>query len=177
MKIKLDENLPAGLASILAQLGQETDTVPDEGLAGSDDPQVWEAAQRARRFLITQDLDFSDVRKFVPGTHRGILLIDNMVKTIVQEINPKQVYLFGPVARGEVHADSDIDLLIAESEPFDDKRSRREELKRIRHALFSYSAPKDILVYSRDEVRKWQNSINHIIGRCLREGRLLYERH
>jgi predicted nuclease of predicted toxin-antitoxin system len=75
MKIKLDENLPAVLADILDQLGHETDTVPSEGLAGSDDPHIWEAAQRAGRFLITQDLDFSDVRKFVPGTHHGILLV------------------------------------------------------------------------------------------------------
>jgi predicted nuclease of predicted toxin-antitoxin system len=39
------------------------------------DCEVWEAAQRDERFLITQDLDFSDVRRFVPGSHRGILLV------------------------------------------------------------------------------------------------------
>jgi predicted nuclease of predicted toxin-antitoxin system len=27
------------------------------------------------RFLITQDLDFSDTRQFQPGTHPGILLV------------------------------------------------------------------------------------------------------
>src|SRR5579859_1547164 len=27
------------------------------------------------RFLITQDLDFSDIRQFIPGTHCGILLV------------------------------------------------------------------------------------------------------
>jgi predicted nuclease of predicted toxin-antitoxin system len=75
MKIKLDENLPSGLAKILAQLGHDADAITDEGLAGSDDPQVWEAAQRTGRFLITQDLDFSDIRKFAPGTHHGILLV------------------------------------------------------------------------------------------------------
>jgi len=53
MKIKLDENVPAVLANILDRLGHETDTVPGEGLAGSDDPKVWEAAQRTGRFLIT----------------------------------------------------------------------------------------------------------------------------
>lgn len=36
---------------------------------------VWNAAQAANRFLITQDLDFSDIRKFMPGTHCGLLLI------------------------------------------------------------------------------------------------------
>lgn len=75
MKIKLDENLPNSLAAMLTQLGHDTDTVPDEGLAGSDDAKVWEATQNTGRFLITQDLDFSDVRRFKPGTHHGILLV------------------------------------------------------------------------------------------------------
>lgn len=75
MKIKLDENLPVRLVGILAPLGHEIDTVAQEGLAGHNDIQVWEAAQRAGRFLITQDLDFSDLRRFVPGAHHGLLLI------------------------------------------------------------------------------------------------------
>jgi hypothetical protein len=31
--------------------------------------------QREGRFLITQDLDFSDLRRFAPGAHHGILLV------------------------------------------------------------------------------------------------------
>jgi hypothetical protein len=31
-------------------------------------------------------------------------------------------------------------------------------------------------VYSTDEVAKWQYTVNHIIARALREGKLLYER-
>jgi len=75
MNIKLDENLPEALVPILAELGHDTDTVPQESLTGQDDEIVWDAAQQARRFLITQDLDFSDSHKFVPGTHQGILLL------------------------------------------------------------------------------------------------------
>lgn len=60
---------------MLAQLGHETDTIPQEGLAGQDDAHVWQAAQSAGRFFITQDLDFSDVRRFAPGTHQGLLLV------------------------------------------------------------------------------------------------------
>lgn len=37
MKIKLDENLPTGLATILNQLGHEAGTVVSEGLAGQED--------------------------------------------------------------------------------------------------------------------------------------------
>lgn len=75
MKIKLDENLPSTLVGILSGFGHQTDTVEDEGVNGKSDEIVWERAQRDGRFLITQDLDFSDIRKFAPGTHYGILLI------------------------------------------------------------------------------------------------------
>jgi len=73
MKIKLDENLPSSLVVDLSALGHDVDTAPAEGLAGRPDPDVWRAAQTAERFLITQDLDFSDLRAFAPGTHYGIL--------------------------------------------------------------------------------------------------------
>jgi hypothetical protein len=36
---------------------------------------VWTAAQADGRFLVTQDLDFSDARKYAPGTHHGLLLV------------------------------------------------------------------------------------------------------
>jgi hypothetical protein len=75
MRVKLDENLPARLVSVLSELGHDVDTVPSEGIAGSDDAVVWQAAQAGRRFLVTQDLDFSDVRKYTPGTHHGLLLV------------------------------------------------------------------------------------------------------
>lgn len=75
MKIKLDENLPVGIAILLKNLGHETHTVHDEGLMGRTDREVWEAAQKESRLLITQDLHFSDLRKFAPGSHHGILLV------------------------------------------------------------------------------------------------------
>jgi len=59
-------------------------------LAGQDDDVVWRAAQRDARFLITQDSDFSDARKFVPGTHHGLLLV-----SLPQ---PGQTALFGRIA-------------------------------------------------------------------------------
>jgi len=75
MRIKLDENLPAVLVDVLAEFGHDAETSPAEGLTGRKDEEVWEAAMGSGRFLITQDLDFSDMRRFVPGTHPGILLV------------------------------------------------------------------------------------------------------
>ncbi len=75
MKIKLDENLPFGLVGILSEFGHEIDTIPQEGLKGCNDEQVWEATQREGCFLITQDLNLSNINLFKPGTHYGLLLI------------------------------------------------------------------------------------------------------
>jgi predicted nuclease of predicted toxin-antitoxin system len=75
MKFKLDENLPARLKRILQSYGYDVDTVPDENLSGLPDATIWEAARTEGRFLITQDLDFSDIRQFAPGTHNGLLLV------------------------------------------------------------------------------------------------------
>jgi predicted nuclease of predicted toxin-antitoxin system len=75
MKIKLDENLPLRVADLLNNLGHDVHTLRDERLTGRSDTEIWDAAQKESRFLITQDLDFSDLRKFAPGSHYGILLV------------------------------------------------------------------------------------------------------
>jgi predicted nuclease of predicted toxin-antitoxin system len=75
MRVKLDENLPVGLAPLLNNLGHDVHTVHEEGLTGCADKNIWEAAQNERRFLITQDMDFSDSRTYAPGAHCGILLV------------------------------------------------------------------------------------------------------
>jgi predicted nuclease of predicted toxin-antitoxin system len=75
MKLKLDENLPRGLSAALARLGHDIYDVYEEGLVGHPDAYIGDAAQHEERFLLTQDLDFSDVRRFVPGRHHGVLLL------------------------------------------------------------------------------------------------------
>ena len=75
MKIKLDESLPDRVVAVLTGLGHDVDTVRTQQLTGRPDPDVWSAAQVARCFQITQDLDFSDMRRYTPGTHVGLLLV------------------------------------------------------------------------------------------------------
>jgi Domain of unknown function (DUF5615) len=58
MKIKLDENLPLRLASLLINLGHDLHTLRDERLVGHGDREIWEASQNESRFLITQDRIF-----------------------------------------------------------------------------------------------------------------------
>jgi predicted nuclease of predicted toxin-antitoxin system len=75
VKLKLDENIPASLKAELAAIGHDVHTVVDEALVGSPDEKIWARCQLEERLLITQDLDFSDSRKFKPGKHAGLLLI------------------------------------------------------------------------------------------------------
>lgn len=75
MRIKLDENIAESARGRLTALGYDVHTVLDEGLSGHADGEVWMAAQTEERFLITQDLDFSDERRFAAGSHAGVLLV------------------------------------------------------------------------------------------------------
>jgi predicted nuclease of predicted toxin-antitoxin system len=73
--VKLDENLGRSHVALLRQAGYTADRLHDEGLSGAKDDIVWQHVTAEGRFFITLDLDFSDVRRFAPGTHPGILLL------------------------------------------------------------------------------------------------------
>ncbi len=46
-------------------------------------------------------------------------VLAEMVDAIVAEVNPEEVILFGSQARGDQEQQSDVDLLIVQSEPFE----------------------------------------------------------
>lgn len=99
-----------------------------------------------------------------------------MVETIVRAVNPERIVLFGSRAKGTAGPGSDVDLLIVEDQPFGPGHGRRRELANLSRLLARFPVAKDILVFSRDEVEHWKCSLNHVIGRALREGRLLHAR-
>ena len=103
-------------------------------------------------------------------------LIEAMVQTIIGAVDPEQVILFGSRARGDEQSNSDVDLIVIEAEPFGPGRSRHRELAKLYRALAAFLVPADVLVYSRDEVAYWRDSLNHVLARGLREGRVMYER-
>jgi len=103
-------------------------------------------------------------------------LLRQMVDVIVRDSSPEAIILFGSRARGDARADSDVDLLVIEKEPFSPQRSRRKEVARLQMALRGLPLSKDILLYSREEFEYWRNSLNHLVGRAGREGRVLHGR-
>jgi len=56
MRSKLDENLSASSAAVLASAGHDVDTVGQEELSGAPDPAVVAAATAAKRVLISLDV-------------------------------------------------------------------------------------------------------------------------
>ena len=78
--------------------------------------------------------------------------LHQMVETIVREISPEVIVLFGSRARGDARPNSDVDLLVVKTRPFSPQRSHRKEAARLYMAL------------------------NHVVGRAHREGRVLHGR-
>lgn len=103
--------------------------------------------------------------------------LTQVADAIVRQADPERIYVFGSQAREEATAASDVDLLVVERKPFGAGRSRLREINNLYRAISPYRIPADILVFSTEEFARWRNSINHVVGRCAREGKLLYARH
>ncbi len=103
-------------------------------------------------------------------------LIAEAVRRLVQEARLEQVILFGSRARGDGRADSDVDLLVVASEEVIRQHGRRRLLARFWSAMGHLPVSFDFLLFSPEEMIQWRNSINHVIFRAMREGKVVYER-
>ncbi|MBF0125351.1 MAG: nucleotidyltransferase domain-containing protein [Magnetococcales bacterium] len=103
-------------------------------------------------------------------------MLREMVTVIVREVDPVCVVLFGSRATNNARADSDVDLLVVEEAPFGPTRSRRSEAVKLWSALARFRVPKDILVFTEEEVRRMTKVFDHVIYHAMRAGKMLYER-
>ncbi len=99
-------------------------------------------------------------------------LLQEMVRRLVEAIDPDRIILFGSRARGDARPDSDVDLLVIKdsTEP-----PHRRSIPAYR-ALGRIPAPTDILWRTRQEVEDWAEVRNYVTTRAIREGRVLYEK-
>ena len=74
-RFKLDEDLPRRVEPALRDLGHDIESALSEKLGGADDPVLLAACVAEDRILVTLDLDFSDIRTYPPGSHRGIWVL------------------------------------------------------------------------------------------------------
>jgi len=75
LKFKVDENLPADVATLLTQAGHDALTVPDQRMGGRPDPDVAAVCRQEGRAVLTLDLDFSDIRAYGPADYAGIIVM------------------------------------------------------------------------------------------------------
>jgi len=99
-------------------------------------------------------------------------MLREIVRRLVEAIDPDRIVLFGSRARGDPRPDSDLDLLIVKDS--DEPRHRR--------AIPAYGAlaglgiPTDIIWRTSAEIAEWSRVPNHVTTRAVREGKVLYER-
>ncbi len=75
MLIKVDEDLPNIAAKMLREYEYEAESVIEQGMGGWKDPDLWRVVQAEKRFLVTADKGFADIRIYPPGSHAGVLLL------------------------------------------------------------------------------------------------------
>ena len=75
MQIKVDEDLPKRVVTLLRENGYEADSIVEQAMAGWKDVALWHSIQAESRFLVTGDKGFADIRLYPPGSHSGIMLL------------------------------------------------------------------------------------------------------
>jgi predicted nucleotidyltransferase len=99
--------------------------------------------------------------------------IESVTQAIAENFHPEKIILFGSYATGNPTPDSDLDLLVVM--PSDQPRYKRSVPMQL--MFRPYPCPMDILVYTPDEVKKWNGALNHIVTIAHRTGKVVYEQH
>ncbi|MBM3745040.1 MAG: nucleotidyltransferase domain-containing protein [Acidobacteria bacterium] len=99
-------------------------------------------------------------------------LLSEIVRRLVDQIDPDKIILFGSRARGQRHSESDVDLLIVKAS----QEPRHKRVGRAHRALIGVGIPVDILWYTPEEAAARARVRQHVASRALREGQILYER-
>jgi predicted nuclease of predicted toxin-antitoxin system len=75
MNFLADENIFVPMVEALRKLGYDVFDIKEQQLIGTDDPVIYEMAVKRNRVLLTMDKDFSNIIKYPPGNHPGIIVL------------------------------------------------------------------------------------------------------
>ena len=98
--------------------------------------------------------------------------IDVIIRSIAERFSPHKIIMFGSYATGRPTPDSDLDLFLV----MDTDLPRYKRATPIRLLFQPTPCAMDILVYTPEEVARWNGTTNHIIAEVLRSGKTVYER-
>ena len=97
--------------------------------------------------------------------------IDGVAKAIIENFHPEKIILFGSYASGTPTPDSDLDFLVV----MDTDQPKHKRSGPIASLFKPYPCAMDILVYTPEEVNKWNGATNHIITEAFLDGRVVYD--
>lgn len=100
-----------------------------------------------------------------------------LVDTIVKEINPNKVVLFGSYAANKQTKDSDVDLIVVIDTDLE-KGERKNKVCSLNllTATDELLFPKDLFIYSEKEFQKLKNNSQSFLFGALKQSRNLYVR-
>jgi len=99
--------------------------------------------------------------------------INEIVTRIKDSCALEKIILFGSYAYGQPKKDSDLDLLVVVKKS---DLPRHKRAREIRKRLWGVSdTPKDILVYTENEIEEWKSVEQAFITRVVNQGKVLYE--
>ena len=98
-------------------------------------------------------------------------VIAEIVRRILAVAKPDKIIMFGSAATGQMTHDSDIDLLIVEPDPSD----QRNEYVRIIKALWGFGYPFDILFIATQWFEESKDVVGGIAYPANKYGRVIYE--
>jgi predicted nucleotidyltransferase len=102
--------------------------------------------------------------------HPNSQIIADLVQRIVEVANPLRIILFGSAARGEMGADSDLDVLVI----MPDGTHRRQTAQEIYRHMWGFGVAKDIMVVTESDLQMYGDNPYMILKNALEEGRELY---
>ncbi len=98
-------------------------------------------------------------------------VIDDIIQRLVQAYEPERIYLFGSVARGDMHPDSDYDfmLIVGDNAPSARRRSRLAY-----QVLRGTGMAIDVLVWTKSEFEARLHLKASFPSTVVSEGKLIY---
>ena len=99
--------------------------------------------------------------------------IEEIITKIASNYNPERIILFGSYAYGTPTEDSDLDLLVVVKSSKQPRYKRAREIRK--HLWGIVDIPKDILVYTEEEIDEWKDVEEAFTTSIMKRGRVLYE--
>jgi predicted nuclease of predicted toxin-antitoxin system len=87
IKILIDEDIPRSTLKVLNGVGYEVLDVRDYGLRGKSDEEIFKFAQQTGAVILTGDVGFGNLFRFLIGKHYGIFIVHFPNEISTSELN------------------------------------------------------------------------------------------